>query len=97
MKALDEILVERGQQNGDYELMAEVIQTLKMEVTRTGAYDRMTPYQQESMDMILHKIGRIAAGDPMHEDHWRDIAGYATLAADRVELYVQQLKEARNG
>ena len=29
--------------------------------------------------MIVHKIGRILAGNPNHSDHWHDIAGYATL------------------
>ena len=29
--------------------------------------------------MIAHKIGRILAGDPSFQDHWADIAGYATL------------------
>jgi hypothetical protein len=38
----------------------------------------------ESLDMILHKIGRIVAGDAAFKDHWVDIAGYATLVADRV-------------
>ena len=38
----------------------------------------------EALDMILHKIGRIVAGDATFKDHWVDIAGYATLVADRV-------------
>lgn len=83
MSELEKVLQERGNQNGDYGLMTETIQQLKSIVTDTGAYGRMTPYQRESMDMILHKVGRIATGDVMHEDHWRDIAGYATLSADR--------------
>jgi len=39
----------------------------------------------EALDMILHKIGRIVAGDATFKDHWVGIAGYATLVADRVE------------
>jgi hypothetical protein len=35
--------------------------------------------------MIVHKIGRIVNGDPDVTDHWVDIAGYATLIADRLE------------
>lgn len=45
---------------------------------------KLNPMQSESLDMIAHKIGRIIAGDPNVEDHWRDIAGYATLVADRL-------------
>jgi hypothetical protein len=33
--------------------------------------------------MIAHKIGRIIAGDPDFRDHWDDLAGYATLIAQK--------------
>jgi hypothetical protein len=39
--------------------------------------------------MILHKIARIVNGDPNWSDSWRDIAGYATLVADRLDLVEQ--------
>ena len=43
-------------------------------------------YQQlEALEMICHKIARIVAGDPDFADHWRDIAGYATLVANELE------------
>ncbi len=35
--------------------------------------------------MIAHKLARICNGDPDYGDSWRDIAGYATLVADRLE------------
>lgn len=35
--------------------------------------------QAEALEMIQHKIGRILSGNPNEPDHWRDIAGYATL------------------
>ena len=35
--------------------------------------------------MIFHKIARITNGDPHYSDSWRDIAGYATLVADRLD------------
>jgi Domain of unknown function (DUF6378) len=40
--------------------------------------------QQEALDMICHKIGRIINGDPDYADSWHDIAGYAQLVADRL-------------
>jgi len=40
--------------------------------------------QQEALDMICHKIGRILNGDPDYADNWHDIAGYAQLVADRL-------------
>jgi hypothetical protein len=39
----------------------------------------------ETLSMIAHKIGRIIAGNPEEPDHWRDIAGYAQLVANRLE------------
>lgn len=40
----------------------------------------LTATQLESLDMILHKCGRILSGDPNEPDHWRDIEGYARIA-----------------
>lgn len=40
--------------------------------------------QMYALDMILVKIGRIINGDPNYDDNWRDISGYATLVADRL-------------
>jgi hypothetical protein len=40
---------------------------------------------QEALDMIASKIARIVIGDYDHVDSWVDIAGYATLVADRLQ------------
>jgi hypothetical protein len=45
--------------------------------------------QQEALDMICHKIGRIINGDPDYADSWHDIAGYAQLVADRLNGVAQ--------
>jgi hypothetical protein len=39
---------------------------------------------RESLDMISNKIARIVNGNPSEPDHWIDIAGYATLIANRL-------------
>lgn len=52
-------------------------------------YSGMQADQQEALDMIGHKIARIMNGDPDYADSWRDIAGYATLVADRLEGVVR--------
>jgi len=41
--------------------------------------------QWEALEMIVHKIGRIVNGNPDKVDSWVDIAGYATLIADRLQ------------
>ena len=76
------ILAARGQTHGDYPLHAAITQAIKRVL-----YDHYTTSHsdiaRESMEMIAHKLGRILAGDPDFQDHWHDIAGYATLIADR--------------
>jgi|SRR5688572_53085 len=41
--------------------------------------------QREALEMNAHKVARILNGDPDYSDSWRDIAGYATLVADRLD------------
>lgn len=81
------ILGERGNRYGKFTGHAEVTQMLKTIVT-SGLAKRdktLAPDQQEALDMILHKIGRIVNGDQDYADSWVDIAGYAKLVADRLE------------
>lgn len=76
----------RGKTHGDYSDHAKYTQQLKA-VAHGAYYERrqrgqptLTSQQKESVEMILHKIGRILAGDASFADHWDDIAGYAKLA-----------------
>jgi hypothetical protein len=41
--------------------------------------------QREALDYIAGKLSRILSGQPGHADHFRDIAGYAELAARECE------------
>lgn len=84
---VDAILDQRATQYGKFIEGAEIMQTLK-QVVRTSIQKRGTALafdQLESIDMIIHKLGRIINGNPDNVDSWRDIAGYATLVADRLE------------
>ena len=45
---------------------------------------RLSHVQKESLEMNVHKIGRILAGDPNEPDHWNDISGYSKLVSDRI-------------
>ena len=38
-----------------------------------------------ALDMIFHKLARIGCGNNREIDHWRDIAGYATLVENELE------------
>jgi hypothetical protein len=89
----EEVLAERGKRYGLFANHALITQRLKAtandfctEHSKTMHWD-----QQEALDMIFHKIGRILNGDPDYSDSWRDIAGYATLVADRLDGVQERL------
>ena len=84
MADIDKILAERGKTHGDFSNQAECAQDLKKAFYNWAQYNTQTPYMKEAVDMILHKLARVAIGDPFVQDHWDDIAGYATLVSDRV-------------
>ena len=81
---IDKLLKERGKVHGDFGEHARLTQELKGVAHTSGNWDELSYEQKEAIDMILHKLGRILAGDPNHEDHWADLQGYARLAADRL-------------
>lgn len=81
------VLTERGSRYGAFITHAAVTQQLK-DVAHKHLHHRgkvLAPDQQEALDMIFHKIGRIINGDPDYDDSWVDIAGYAKLVADRLQ------------
>jgi hypothetical protein len=86
-ESLTTTLEARGKRYGLFTGHAGVTQDLKRVIQshlqirgKTLADD-----QQESLDMIAHKIGRIINGDADYDDSWVDIAGYAKLIADRLQ------------
>jgi Domain of unknown function (DUF6378) len=86
-KAIDtsKILIERGKRYGLFSTHALITQSIKLNMrARESNWNRLRPDQQEALEMIAHKIGRILNGDPNYEDSWRDIAGYAELVANRL-------------
>lgn len=83
---INEILKERGKRYGVFADHAMITQGLKNIINQySRRHSAYAADQQEALDMIAHKIGRIICGDPNYSDSWRDIAGYATLVADRLD------------
>lgn len=92
-KALEEsvsatlaLVGERGKTHGKFSDHARITQSFKR-LAHAELYRRhqrgqppLTDQQNESIDMILHKLGRIIAGESGFADHWADIAGYAEIA-----------------
>lgn len=77
----------RAESYGKFKDGAELMQAIKRKMADHAAKHDKTfaDDQWEALEMIVHKIGRIVNGNPDVVDHWVDIAGYATLIADRLE------------
>lgn len=77
-----QVIEERETAHGDYHLQATFAQALKQEFHQHEGWKKLNYEQRESLDMIAVKISRILNGNPNDADHWRDIAGYATLTTN---------------
>lgn len=83
---VEDTLKERAATHGKYPDHAQCTQELKEVVRRFQmSWSKLTHCQREALDMILHKIGRVIAGNADHADHWHDIAGYATLVEQEIK------------
>ena len=80
---VETMLIEREKTHGNFRDHARCTQRLKAvlrdELEIVGK--TLTMEQQEALDMIFHKIGRMVAGNADFIDHWDDSAGYSTLVA----------------
>ena len=83
MEVLD-TLNERQKNYGVYSESAEIIQGIKLHMRTAPGWDNLNPDAKESLEMIVHKIGRILNGNPDHIDSWHDISGYARLIEERI-------------
>lgn len=81
---INHLLQERGKQHGHFPTHADITQRLKDVIHSGRNWCDLTYAQREALEMIVHKIGRILAGDPNHIDHYDDIAGYSTLVANEL-------------
>lgn len=84
---VDKILEERGSRYGNYLDQTTISGELRrcMDFWAKERNTNLAHDQADALVMIAVKISRIINGDPDYADNWRDIAGYATLVADRLE------------
>ena len=81
---LDQVLSERGERYGRFETNANISQDIKNVLHATPKWMELEADQAEAMEMFASKISRILTGDPDYPDNWDDIAGFATLVAERL-------------
>ena len=84
---VDAILNERATTYGRFVDVAEIAQEIKatIRIGDTNRSEDLPADQIEALDMIASKIARILSGDSDYADSWIDIAGYATLVAERIK------------
>ena len=80
-----QVLKERGERYGSFIDNARTTHFFKEQMRSSPSWSKMYADQREALDMIAHKIARIVNGDPDYADSWVDIAGYATLVAERLK------------
>ena len=87
MAKVEETLEERGSRYGNYLNQTKISHELKetMKFKGSEVWVDLKADQKDALEMIAVKISRILNGDPNYSDNWHDIAGYATLVADRLD------------
>jgi len=87
---INETLGERGSRYGNFGGHAAITQALKDTyfsfINTVQGPHHLNDSQKEAVEMIFHKLGRIANGDPNYADSWHDIAGYATLVDEQLQV-----------
>jgi hypothetical protein len=81
----------RGDRYGNFATQAGLSQYLRNAVVQhyiqTHPDGNLPTFILEGISMICHKLARIANGDPLYIDTWRDISGYSKLVVDILDAY----------
>jgi len=81
--AFAQLLQDRGSKHGDFVPMSDAITDIERAMTKHGLC-ALPPYQRHALRLFAVKIGRILVGDNDFDDHWCDIAGYATRVMENL-------------
>jgi hypothetical protein len=87
VSGVGKVLDTRAEQYGSFMQSSDTVIRIKGIMHNAVARNEvhLYPDQLQALDMIATKISRIVHGNPNHLDSWIDIAGYATLVADRIQ------------
>lgn len=83
---VNDTLNERESRYGSFIDNARIAQEMKGYVRGCGSWSELEYDQKEAIDNICIKMSRVLSpsGDKSYIDNWVDMAGYATLVADRL-------------
>lgn len=85
---IEQTLADRRTSHGEFckvaKLHTELIECFKTHSINSWEVD-YNEAQMVALDMIFHKLSRIGCGNNREIDHWRDIAGYATLVVKELD------------
>lgn len=84
-QATKQVTQQRTGKHGELEHNSRATQRMLRVVQQECNWPHLPDMYRHSLYMILHKVARIACGDPHEVDHWRDIAGYAEATIQRIE------------
>ena len=84
--SINETLEQRGSRYGKFKDVAATTYALQEILRDAKNHEHMTDDQVIALDMICNKMARIVNGDPSYIDNWHDIAGYATLVEQELNV-----------
>lgn len=85
-QTIEQTLEQRGSRYGEFSEVAKLTETLYQTIMQTyfAAHGgpqspALPPYLITATHMICNKLARAFCGDPLYDDNFRDISGYAEL------------------
>lgn len=103
VQSTQQVLAERGTRYGKFINQAGIAQGIHSVIEYGMGVAGKTKHKDfyvdelEALNMIVNKLARIVNGDNHYSDSWRDIAGYATLVADRLDKANNILESQNDG
>ena len=84
--SINKTLEQRGERYGKFKDVAATTYALQEILRYAKSYEHMSDDQVIALDMICNKMARIVNGDPNYIENWHDIAGYATLVEQELNI-----------
>ena len=84
--SINKTLEQRGERYGKFKDVAATTYAPQEILRNAKNHEHMTDDQVIALDMICNKMARIVNGDPNYIDNWHDIAGYATLVEQELNI-----------